>query len=179
MSKSLTAEEKEAKKQAAAEKAARDAEEKVAAEETAKKEAEEQASREAAEKAAAEEKAVREAEEQAAAEEAAKKEAEEQAKAAGAGAEAPPSTATSYANNPDDKAQRDAENATKGKKGKEQPADAKTAELKAKGLEILADYPAEHTVYMTANGFGFFKRSDARNHADTLSDTEILTVNKE
>lgn len=165
MSKPLTAEEKEAKKQAAAEKAARGAEEQAAAEEAAKKEAEEQASREAAEKAAAEEKAVREA--------------GEQAKAAGAGAEASPSPATSYANNPDDKAQRDAGNATKGKIGKEQPADAKTAELKAKGLEILADYPTEHTVYMTANGFGFFKRADARNHADTLSDTEILTVNKE
>lgn len=151
MSKPLTAEEKEARKQAAAEKAARDAEAKAA----------------------------HDAEEKVAAEETARKEAEEQAKAAGAGTEAPPSSATSYANNPDDKAQRDAENATKGKKGKEQPTDAKTAELKAKGLEILADYPAEHTVYMTANGFGFFKRADARNHADTLSDTEILTVNKE
>lgn len=107
----------------------------------------------------------------------AKKQAEEQA--AGAGTEAPPSPATSYANTADDNAQRDAENTANGKKDKAQPTGAKTAELKAKGLQILGDYPAEHTVYMTANGFGFFKRADARNHADTLSDTEVLTVNKE
>lgn len=84
--------------------------------------------------------------------------------------------ATSYANTADDKAQRDTKNATKDKNG--QSTDTKVVELKAKGLQILTDYPEEQTVYMTANGFGFFKYSDACNHAETLSNKEVLTVNR-
>lgn len=155
MTKALTPEEKEAKR-------------KAAAEELARKEAEE--------------KAAREAEEQAAAEEAARKAAEEQAAIAAAAAvkaEPPASPATSYANTADGKAERDAQAADTEKAGKQQPTDEKAAELKTIGLQILENYPNEQTVYMTANGFGFFKHSDARNHADTLSGKEILTVNRE
>ena len=59
-----------------------------------------------------------------------------------------------------------------------QPSDAENAELKAKGLQILSDYPNEQKVYMTVNGFGFFSYTDARNHAETLSDKTILTINR-
>lgn len=59
-----------------------------------------------------------------------------------------------------------------------QPSEAENAELKAKGLQILSDYPNEQKVYMTVNGFGFFRYTDARNHAETLSDKTILTINR-
>lgn len=59
-----------------------------------------------------------------------------------------------------------------------QSSEAENAELKAKGLQILSDYPNEQKVYMTVNGFGFFSYTDARNHAETLSDKTILTINR-
>lgn len=119
MTKTLTPEEKEAKKKAVAEKAAaaaaaRKEAEAKGAEQAAKKEAEESAIREAKEKAEAEPK----------------------------------------------------------------PADEKASRLQAIGLQILEDYPNEQAVYMTANGFGFFKFSEAQNHAETLSDKEVLTINR-
>lgn len=173
MTKALTPEEKEAKKKTAEEKAAREAEAKAAAEAAA---TEEVAKKEAEEKAAAEELARKEAEEKAA------REAEEQAAIAAAAAakvEPPASPVTSYTNTAEGKAERDAQAADMEKAGKQQPTDEKAAELKTIGLQILENYPNEQTVYMTANGFGFFKHSDARNHADTLPGKEILTVNRE
>lgn len=88
--------------------------------------------------------------------------------------------ATSYTNTVEGKAERDAQTAkAKDKQAEPQRADEKGAKLKRKGLQILEDYPDEQKVYMTANGFGFFKYTDARNHAETLSDQEVLTVNRE
>ena len=151
MTKALTPEEKKAKKKTAEEKATAEA---AAAEEVAKKEAEE--------------KAAREAEEQAA-----------MAAAAAEKTEPPASPTTSYTNTAEGKAERKAQATDAEKDGMEQPTGEKAAELKTIGLQILENYPNEQTVYITVNGFGFFKHSDARNHADTLSGKEILTVNRE
>ena len=60
-----------------------------------------------------------------------------------------------------------------------QQAGTENAELKAKGLQILSGYPKEQKVYMTVNGLGFFKYTDACNHAETLSNKTILTINRE
>lgn len=50
--------------------------------------------------------------------------------------------------------------------------------LTAKGLQILKEYPAATEVYMTSNGFGFFREQDARNHAATLRDKEVIIVKR-
>lgn len=46
------------------------------------------------------------------------------------------------------------------------------------GEEILAQYPDEPKVYVTSNGFGFFRESEARNHAATLQDKTVITVKR-
>ena len=43
---------------------------------------------------------------------------------------------------------------------------------------ILAAYPDAPVVYMTSNGFGFFRESEARNHAATLRDKAVITVKR-
>ncbi len=50
--------------------------------------------------------------------------------------------------------------------------------LEREAARILADYPDSKEVCMTADGFGFFREQDARNHADTLRDKSILTVKR-
>ena len=50
--------------------------------------------------------------------------------------------------------------------------------LKAEAGRILAAYPDAPVVYMTSNGFGFFKESEARNHAATLRDKAVITVKR-
>ncbi|SEA70531.1 hypothetical protein SAMN05444145_105236 [Alistipes timonensis JC136] len=161
----LTPEEKAAK---AAEKAA-----KAAEKEAADKAAAEKVAREAAEKAAAEQ-AAREAAEKAAAEQAACKAAETVEKT-------PPSPATSYAASPAELAAREttekaaAEEAAR--KAAEPKAGGKTR-LEKEGERILAEYPDASEVFMTANGFGFFREADARNHAATLRDKTITNVKR-
>ena len=49
---------------------------------------------------------------------------------------------------------------------------------KAEAGRILAAYPDAPVVYMTANGFGFFRESEARNHAATLRDKAVITVKR-
>lgn len=53
----------------------------------------------------------------------------------------------------------------------------KTPQQRA-GEEILAQYPDEPKVYVTSNGFGFFRESEARNHAATLQDKTVITVKR-
>lgn len=50
--------------------------------------------------------------------------------------------------------------------------------LKAEAGRILAAYPDAPVVYMTFNGFGFFRESEARNHAATLRDKAVITVKR-
>ena len=50
--------------------------------------------------------------------------------------------------------------------------------LKAEAGRILAAYPDAPVVYMTSNGFGFFRESAARNHAATLRDKAVITVKR-
>lgn len=50
--------------------------------------------------------------------------------------------------------------------------------LEQEAVRILADYPDAAEIRMTADGFGFFREQDARNHADTLRDKSILTVKR-
>ena len=50
--------------------------------------------------------------------------------------------------------------------------------LKAEAGRILAAYPDAPVVYMTSNGFGFFRESEARNHAATLRDKAVITVKR-
>ncbi|MCD8081874.1 MAG: hypothetical protein LUF04_16205 [Bacteroides sp.] len=53
------------------------------------------------------------------------------------------------------------------------------AKLRADGLAILEHNPDAPAVYMTANGFGFFRLNDAENYASTLKDKTVLTVTRE
>lgn len=46
------------------------------------------------------------------------------------------------------------------------------------GEEILTQYPDAHVVFVTSNGFGFFRETDARNHAATLQDKTITIVKR-
>lgn len=50
--------------------------------------------------------------------------------------------------------------------------------LKAEAGRILAAYPDAPVIYMTSNGFGFFRESEARNHAATLRDKAVITVKR-
>lgn len=50
--------------------------------------------------------------------------------------------------------------------------------LEIEAGRILAAYPDAPVVYMTSNGFGFFRESEARNHAATLRDKAVITVKR-
>lgn len=149
----------------------------------AAKKATEAAEKEAADKAAAE-KVAREA---AAAEQAAR-EAAEKATAVQAAREAaetvektPPSPATSYAASPAELAAREAAEKTAAEKAARKAAEPNAGSktrLEKEGEQILAEYPDAQVVYMTSNGFGFFRETDARNHAATLRDKTITNVKR-
>lgn len=90
--------------------------------------------------------------------------------------DAPLSPATTYAGSPAEAAARAAETAAAetGQRCTAEVADA----LTAKGRQILEEYPAAAEVYMTSNGFGFFREQDARNHAATLRDKKVIIVKR-
>ena len=50
--------------------------------------------------------------------------------------------------------------------------------LTAEAERIFAAYPDASVVYMTSNGFGFFKETEARNHANTLRDKAVITIKR-
>ena len=91
----------------------------------------------------------------------------------------PLSPATAFADTPEELAARQAAEAAA-----REAADRAAAEsgagsrLKAEAGRILAAYPDAPVVYMTSNGFGFFKESEARNHAATLRDKAVITVKR-
>ncbi len=87
----------------------------------------------------------------------------------------PLSPATAYADSPGELAARAAE--TEVVPTTEQPRPASDG-LTAKGRQILEEYPAAEAVYMTSNGFGFFREQDARNHAATLRDKTLTIVKR-
>lgn len=91
----------------------------------------------------------------------------------------PLSPATAFADTPEELAARQATEAAA-----REAADRATTEsgvgsrLKAEAGRILAAYPDAPVVYMTSNGFGFFRESEARNHAATLRDKAVITVKR-
>ena len=93
--------------------------------------------------------------------------------------ERPLSPATAFADTPEELAAHQAAEAAA-----REAADRAAAEsgagsrLKAEAGRILAAYPDAPVVYMTSNGFGFFKESEARNHAATLRDKAVITVKR-
>ena len=93
--------------------------------------------------------------------------------------ERPLSPATAFADTPEELAARQAAEAAA-----REAADRAAAEsgagsrLKAEAGRILSAYPDAPAVYMTSNGFGFFKESEARNHAATLRDKAVITVKR-
>lgn len=93
--------------------------------------------------------------------------------------EHPLSPATAFADNPEELAARQAAEAAA-----RESADRATAgsgagsRLKAEAGRILAAHPDAPVVYMTSNGFGFFKESEAHNHAATLRDKAVITVKR-
>lgn len=89
--------------------------------------------------------------------------------------DAPLSPATAYAGSPAELAARAAE--TEAARSAEQPKSASDG-LTKKGRQILKEYPAADVVYMTSNGFGFFREQDARNHAATLRDKTVTIVKR-
>lgn len=86
----------------------------------------------------------------------------------------PLSPATAYADTPAEVAARAAEAADR----TEQPRTAAPDRLTVKGRQILKEYPTAEEVYMTSNGFGFFREQDARNHATTLRDKSVIIVKR-
>ena len=65
--------------------------------------------------------------------------------------------------------------------GKESPkakvkADGKTEKI---AKSIFSEHPEEDTVYITSDGFGYFNEHDARNHARTLPNDEIVTITRQ
>ena len=93
--------------------------------------------------------------------------------------ERPLSAVTAFADTPEELAARQATEAAA-----REAADRATTEsgvgsrLKAEAGRILAAYPDAPVVYMTSNGFGFFRESEARNHAATLRDKAVITVKR-
>ena len=80
--------------------------------------------------------------------------------------ERPLSAVTAFADTPEELAARQAAEAA-----------AREAADRA-AAESGAAYPDAPVVYMTSNGFGFFKESEARNHAATLRDKAVITVKR-
>nr|DAL75145.1 MAG TPA: hypothetical protein [Caudoviricetes sp.] len=89
--------------------------------------------------------------------------------------DAPLSPATAYAGSPAELAARAAE--TEAARSAERPKSASDG-LTKKGRQILEEYPAADVVYMTSNGFGFFREQDARNHAATLRNKTVTIVKR-
>ena len=94
----------------------------------------------------------------------------------------PSSPATAFANTPEEIADRKAAAVAARKEKKKENRTAKESRtenrLAAEAERIFAAYPDASVVYMTSNGFGFFKESEARNHANTLRDKAVITIKR-
>lgn len=111
---------------------------------------------------------------------------------AGEEEEAPPSPATSYAQTPaelpgrqqqteegKDKSRDNDLRGALGALGAIADPDSKAGRLVAKGRKILAAHPDQSMIWITADGFGFLRETDALNHAADKKDKTILTVTRE
>ena len=89
---------------------------------------------------------------------------------------------TAFANTPEEIADRKAAAVAARKEKKKENRTAKESRtenrLAAEAERIFAAYPDASVVYMTSNGFGFFKESEARNHANTLRDKAVITIKR-
>lgn len=98
------------------------------------------------------------------------------------GEKQPPSPATAFANTPEEIADRKEAAAAAPKEEKKENRTARKSgnenRLAAEAERIFAAYPDASVVYMTSNGFGFFKESEARNHANTLRDKAVITIKR-
>lgn len=91
----------------------------------------------------------------------------------------PLSPATAFADTPEELAARQAAEAAAREAADRAAAESEAgSRLKAEAGRILTAYPNAPVVYMTSNGFGFFKESEARNHAATLRDKAVITVKR-
>ena len=81
----------------------------------------------------------------------------------------------------------DDESGTADRQTDDTPATAGEDERPLSAVTAFADTPEElaarqateaPVVYMTSNGFGFFRESEARNHAATLRDKAVITVKR-
>ena len=94
----------------------------------------------------------------------------------------PPSPATAFANTPEEIADRKTAAAAARKEEKKENRTERESgtenRLAAEAERIFAVYPDASVVYMTSNGFGFFKESEARNHANTLRDKAVITIKR-
>lgn len=93
------------------------------------------------------------------------------APATGGEDERPLSPATAFTDTPEELAAREAANRAAAESGAR-------SRLEIEAGRILAAYPDAPAVYMTSNGFGFFKESEAHNHAATLRDKAVITVKR-
>ena len=98
------------------------------------------------------------------------------------GEKQPPSPATAFANTPEEIADRKTAAAAARKEEKKENRTERESgtenRLAAEAERIFAVYPDASVVYMTSNGFGFFKESEARNHANTLRDKAVITIKR-
>lgn len=101
------------------------------------------------------------------------------APATGGEDERPLSPATAFTDTPEELAARQAAEAAAREAANRAAAESGArSRLEIEAGRILAAYPDAPAVYMTSNGFGFFKESEAHNHAATLRDKAVITVKR-
>lgn len=44
---------------------------------------------------------------------------------------------------------------------------------------LFAEYPNRQVIYFTTDNLAFFNECDARNHAASISDGKVITINKQ
>ena len=87
--------------------------------------------------------------------------------------------ATAFTDTPEELAARQAAEAAAREAANRAAAESGArSRLEIEAGRILAAYPDAPAVYMTSNGFGFFKESEAHNHAATLRDKAVITVKR-
>lgn len=48
-----------------------------------------------------------------------------------------------------------------------------------KAKSLFAEYPNRQVIYFTTDNLAFFNECDARNHAASISDGKVITINKQ
>jgi len=89
------------------------------------------------------------------------------------------SPAATYGKGPEEIAPPEAPAKGRGRAAKAAATPTVPAAIEREARAILKDYPAEREVFMTSDGFGFFDRHDAVEHARGLTDCEVTTIKRE